>query len=668
MEITKVDKEKRLVTGYASTPTVDSDDEIVDLKAIKAALPGYLEWANVREMHNAKAVGTAKEAQVDDKGLLLTAYISKGAQDCWEKVLDGTLKGFSIGGNVISKVKNRITALELLEISLVDRPANPDCRFEVVKMYKDGVPVNGKQITGIALQKVSGADDTLTAEEASWFRKFVKFLKGETALSTPEFGAIHDAPVDHQAGKTDELSSAQGEITQAPVDNESGGTGKNPFHAHEWARHLEPLEAGADLKPYGEVEYADPGHQPDGKHRYPVNTEEHIRAAWSYIHKPENQKPYTAEQVAAIKSKIEAAWKSKIDEKGPPEAEKSVSPGTTKGMAELYELTTAFESLRSVQRQLSLESEIEDDPKDKEFSVRAGELAITLAGLMAEVATHEGEEATNLTDEEDILYRQWTGAELAMSTQATTTKRFSAAFKEHMGKCAANMGKAVECHGEATRAMKAIKEAVMEAHKAAKAAGVTLFKNDDLMDHIHKCTGALMDMGDRHELAAHHMDKMVKAADPESRNEGSGEDVEADGWDGIGRTGSPTGVGDTSGEEGIFAHLGGKGANPQLVKAYMDAQVEIAFLKGQQAATSHLPAGPFKAKTFDFGGPNGKGGNANDVDERQAAIFKGVNLTPIDENQAKTAVGKGIANIIGLGGANPAFDPNFKGAAGAGRK
>ena len=65
LPITKVDKKQRMVWGYASTPTKDLDDEIISLDAIKAALPSYMEWRNIREMHQASAVGTAKEANVD---------------------------------------------------------------------------------------------------------------------------------------------------------------------------------------------------------------------------------------------------------------------------------------------------------------------------------------------------------------------------------------------------------------------------------------------------------------------------------------------------------------------------------------------------------------------------------------------------------------------------
>lgn len=73
---------------------------------------------------------------------------------------------------------------------------------------------------------------------------------------------------------------------------------------------------------YGDVDYADPGYQGDGKPRYPVDTERHIRAAWSYIHKAHNRSMYTSGEVALIEARIIAAWKTKIDPAGPPSAEK----------------------------------------------------------------------------------------------------------------------------------------------------------------------------------------------------------------------------------------------------------------------------------------------------------------------------------------------------------
>lgn len=62
-------------------------------------------------------------------------------------------------------------------------------------------------------------------------------------------------------------------------------------------------------KPYGDVTYADPGYQSDGKKRYPVDTEEHARAAWSYINQAKNAGEYSSSQLASIKSRIKSALK-----------------------------------------------------------------------------------------------------------------------------------------------------------------------------------------------------------------------------------------------------------------------------------------------------------------------------------------------------------------------
>jgi phage head maturation protease len=61
-------------------------------------------------------------------------------------------------------------------------------------------------------------------------------------------------------------------------------------------------------KPYGDVEYADPGYQKDGKKRYPL-TADKVMAAWSYINQADNASQYTAEQLKAIKGRIKAAMK-----------------------------------------------------------------------------------------------------------------------------------------------------------------------------------------------------------------------------------------------------------------------------------------------------------------------------------------------------------------------
>ena len=69
----KVDAEQREVWGYASTEARDDQGEIIKRDALIAALGDYMKFANIREMHQLSAVGVAKEAAVDDRGLYVGA-------------------------------------------------------------------------------------------------------------------------------------------------------------------------------------------------------------------------------------------------------------------------------------------------------------------------------------------------------------------------------------------------------------------------------------------------------------------------------------------------------------------------------------------------------------------------------------------------------------------
>ncbi|MGV1045476.1 XkdF-like putative serine protease domain-containing protein [Limnohabitans sp.] len=130
-EICKVDDEKRMVYGYASTEAMDVQGEIVTKDAMAAALEDYMRFANIREMHQPSAVGVAKSAEIDDKGTFISAHVVDDS--AWSKVKAGVYKGFSIGGKALEKVDNVINALRLTEISLVDRPANPEALITLWK-------------------------------------------------------------------------------------------------------------------------------------------------------------------------------------------------------------------------------------------------------------------------------------------------------------------------------------------------------------------------------------------------------------------------------------------------------------------------------------------------------------------------------------------------------
>ena len=165
---TKVNREKRTVSGFATLDNIDQTNDVVTAEASVKAFESFR--GNIREMHGSLAVGKMvsfkPEAFYDPatkefyNGVYVTAYISKGAQDTWEKVLDGTLSGFSIGGkinesdNEVNKANGKtvrfIKDYDLIELSIVDSPANELCN--VLSIQK----VNGQLIfKGIATEVVT---------------------------------------------------------------------------------------------------------------------------------------------------------------------------------------------------------------------------------------------------------------------------------------------------------------------------------------------------------------------------------------------------------------------------------------------------------------------------------------------------------------------------------
>jgi flagellar biosynthesis protein FlhB len=55
---------------------------------------------------------------------------------------------------------------------------------------------------------------------------------------------------------------------------------------------------------YGDVKFAD-----ETNNKYPIDTPEHVRAAWNYINHKDNAAKYEAGEVETIKSRIRRAAK-----------------------------------------------------------------------------------------------------------------------------------------------------------------------------------------------------------------------------------------------------------------------------------------------------------------------------------------------------------------------
>jgi archaellum component FlaC len=268
MPFGKVDIEKRIVSGFASLDNVDKQFDIVTTEASMSAFAKFR--GNIREMHQPSAVGkmiSFKEEKYFDpatkkfyKGVYVSTYISKGAQDAWEKVLDGTYTGFSIGGRMnkwddayneeLDKTIRIIKDYDLVELSLVDSPANQFASIMSVEKV-DGVntikgdlantvvenvfydketglvltsdeetyvsPVTGNEMTNIGFVEKNDSD------KANMIKFLVDSAKGintskitkEVSPMTEETTAVVDAP---------EMASPEAVVTEAEVAPEAQPT------------------------------------------------------------------------------------------------------------------------------------------------------------------------------------------------------------------------------------------------------------------------------------------------------------------------------------------------------------------------------------------------------------------------------------------------------------
>lgn len=197
--------------------------------------------------------------------------------------------------------------------------------------------------------------------------------------------------VDGDVEETDDEEKARSIVEAAKASEEIGEDGLPTHYTVEIegkARTCKALtydklivSAKADKKkseePYGDVEYADPGYQDDKKKRYPLDSEKHVRAAWSYINMPKNASKYSEGDLKKVKAAILAACKKygietddQKDDKG------GIAPG-----ADVQALVDA--AVANMKAALETETQMKID------AVKA-EQATQIASLQGELTTTKG--------------------------------------------------------------------------------------------------------------------------------------------------------------------------------------------------------------------------------------------------------------------------------------
>jgi hypothetical protein len=140
-EIIKADKRDDgtlMVYGKATDDSLDIDQQICDPIWLDRAMPEWFKsGGNIREQHSSIAAGVAKEYEKKADGHYIHALVVDPISV--KKVDNGVLKGFSIGIKSPRVVRDqkaangRIIDGQIVEVSLVDRPANPNCQLVLAK-------------------------------------------------------------------------------------------------------------------------------------------------------------------------------------------------------------------------------------------------------------------------------------------------------------------------------------------------------------------------------------------------------------------------------------------------------------------------------------------------------------------------------------------------------
>jgi hypothetical protein len=167
-KVTSNDDGTLKISGVASSENVDRTGETITAKAIREAIPDFLSFGTgaLREMHQLIAAGTVDEVEVGDDGLT-TVVATVVDEAAVKKILAGVYKGLSVGGKTLARdPKNRtiITKIRWDELSLVDRPANGDAIFTIVKAV--GTPSRNAMISEV-LASMSDEDRLLTLTKAA---------------------------------------------------------------------------------------------------------------------------------------------------------------------------------------------------------------------------------------------------------------------------------------------------------------------------------------------------------------------------------------------------------------------------------------------------------------------------------------------------------------------
>jgi hypothetical protein len=210
------------VYGKATDDSIDIDQQICDSDWLKKAMPDWFTTGgNIREQHSSIAAGVATDYEEKADGHYITALVVDPVSV--KKVETGVLKGFSIGirgPRVVRDTKaagGRIVDGQIIEVSIVDRPANPNAKLMLAKAADGGELMAVEQISIPTPGDVfkSAPEEVIAAAEALADAPVVEetpAVEAEVAVEAVAEEVVADAPA------TEETPSEEAPVEEVAVE------------------------------------------------------------------------------------------------------------------------------------------------------------------------------------------------------------------------------------------------------------------------------------------------------------------------------------------------------------------------------------------------------------------------------------------------------------------
>jgi len=386
LEKSRDDKGYLNVKGLATDDTLDLDEQICDPQWLKTAMPKWFEIGNIREQHDgSKAVGKATSMTSQGTGFAIGAKIVDPVAAM--KVEEGVYTGFSIGikGAYVDMNDPRaprgvIKGGQIVEVSVVDRPANPSASFELAKTVGD-VMTKSVEMQDNS-EEVNNAPDLATGE-------FYLPCSGCNGTGEVHTGADEGASTHacEACGGTGKGSSMDSEDIQTPT-----ATSNEALAAEEENDPLKSTDAEVEKREFTEAEREAASESgaamPDGS--FPIKTVKDLKNAIQAFGRAKDP----AKAKAHIKARAKALGKENL------------IPDNWKG----------------ADADLVKADDMEHDPAEL-IAVRAGLIALIKAELDEMLAGEENEicDVTELLCSLSMFLDWWTGEASENETEAPFT-------------------------------------------------------------------------------------------------------------------------------------------------------------------------------------------------------------------------------------------------------